>query len=170
MTEYIVRQWRTTIIPSNILGSTASAFDNLIRLANKIADKSEGIACELYQLILEKMTTADCPKLSKAELQYSFGKYLVKIEDYGQANEILKDALRYSEENDVSKNIARMFALIFIPSSFLSLSASPKKYAKYTTNPFTICRWIWGRLIQNWQPNWRMTLKTLQWKVFILMT
>lgn len=68
-----------------------------------MTEKSVGIACELYRLALEKMKTTDCTELSKAELQFSFGKYLVRIEDYVQANEVLNEALHYSEENNVSR-------------------------------------------------------------------
>lgn len=48
------------------------------------------------------MRVIDCAESSKCELQYSFGKFLVKIKDYEKANKILKEALERSEENNVS--------------------------------------------------------------------
>lgn len=84
------------------LGSTRAPIDNLIRLADKMTTKSDGIACELYAIILDKMTTIDGTELSRCELQHSFGKFLVKIKDYEQANRILEEALQYAEQKNVS--------------------------------------------------------------------
>lgn len=64
--------------------------------------KSDGIACEFYEMLLDTMWTIDCAELAKCNLQYSFGKFLVKLKDYERANKILKEALEYSEKHNVS--------------------------------------------------------------------
>lgn len=62
----------------------------------------ELVACALYEIILEKIKTTSCAELLKCEVQFSFGKFLVKIEEYERANNVLEEALKYSEENNVS--------------------------------------------------------------------
>lgn len=83
-------------------GSTTVAIDNLINLADKISQKSDGIAFELYEMTLEKIKGFDCVELSNCKLQYSFGKFLFQIKDYERANKVLKEALEYSDKNNVS--------------------------------------------------------------------
>lgn len=61
-----------------------------------------GVACTLYEIILEKINTTSCAELLKCDVQFSFGNFLVKLEDYENANNVLKEALKYSEENNVS--------------------------------------------------------------------
>lgn len=78
------------------------AIDDLINLADKIAQKSDGIAAELYEMTLDKLKELDCAEASKCKLEYSFGKFLLKIKDYEKANKILKGALEHSEANNVS--------------------------------------------------------------------
>jgi len=62
----------------------------------------EPVACVFYEIILEKIKTTSCGELLKCEVQFSFGKFLVKIDDYEKANNVLDAALKYSEENNVS--------------------------------------------------------------------
>lgn len=84
-------------------GSPTEAIYNLIRLADKMTETSDGIACVLYEMILDKLKVIDFAELAKCELQFSYGKFLVKLKDYEKANKILKAVLEYSEENNVSQ-------------------------------------------------------------------
>lgn len=68
-----------------------------------MTEKSVGIACQLYEIILGKLKSVECTELAKADIQLTFGKYLVSIKNYEKANGVLKEALRYSEERNVSR-------------------------------------------------------------------
>lgn len=72
---------------------------------------SERVTCTLYEIILEKVKVGACAELSKCKAQYSFGKLLVKMEEYEKANNILKEALKCSEENIVSGNYIKLFSI-----------------------------------------------------------
>lgn len=86
----------------------------MLRLADEMTKLSDGIACTFYEIMLDKMREIDCAELSKCTLQYSFGKFLVKIKDYERANQILKEALERLEENNVSVlTICNALVLIF---------------------------------------------------------
>ena len=73
-----------------------------------MTEKSVGIACELYEIILDKLNSVECSDLAKADIQLTFGKYLVNIKDYEKANGVLKEALRYSEERTVSRRNSKL--------------------------------------------------------------
>lgn len=98
------------------------AIDNLVHIAQKLTTKSVGIACEFYELVLDKMKATEYSELSKTEVQLSFGKYLVDIKDYEKANGILKDALNYSVENKVREmNSLVLVWILKIPFNFTRL-------------------------------------------------
>lgn len=104
----------SAIISFKNQGSTTEAIDNLLRLADEMTKLSDGIACVFYEIMLDKMKEIDCAELSKCTLQYSFGRFLVKVKDYEKANKILKEALERSEENNVSVvTICNALVLIF---------------------------------------------------------
>lgn len=139
---------------------------NLIRLADKMTKLSDGIACALYEMILEKMLVIDCAELTKCEVKYSFGKFLVKTKDYEKANKILKEALQRSDENNVSTVIiCHAPAFIF---SFASLKSFLVKYVTYTMNRYIIHAWTYIPSIKIWQFNWLMIQNTLLWKVLLI--
>ncbi|XP_037041860.1 uncharacterized protein LOC119078442 [Bradysia coprophila] len=92
--------------------SVTVAIDNLVRLASKMTKKSVGIACELYEIILDELESVECTELLKADVQFAFGKYLVDIKNFERATGILKEALKYSEErnfSDLSRRICRVY-------------------------------------------------------------
>lgn len=89
--------------------------------------------------MLDKMREIDCAELSKCTLQYSFGKFLVKIKDYEKANQILKEALERLEENNVSV-LTICNALVLIFHWFYKFGELCKKICKeYCDSLYNLC-------------------------------
>lgn len=86
------------------LDSTTEPINALTRLAVKMINKSERIATELFQIILDKAKIISSDELVKSNVRYLFGKFLVSLGKYNVASDVLKEALSELEENYVSKN------------------------------------------------------------------